>query len=173
MLNVGVESKSIKLNSNWPDNASFETQNKGGIMGRNDNSEMRFYGTYFQTNTALSDNLDLILAGRYDQYTNLNEGAFSPRAALVIKPNENSSFRLSASQATLSSDAQTMFMDHTFTGWGFPNNSIMGNSTQQTFNNPYVTWPANFDQIVNGNPVFYQGLGMDTFSIFLENDFQD
>ena len=167
MLNVGVESKSIKLNSNWPDNASFETQNKGGIMGRNDNSEMRFYGTYFQTNTALSDNLDLILAGRYDQYTNLNEGAFSPRAALVIKPNENSSFRLSASQATLSSDAQTMFMDHTFTGWGFPNNSIMGNSTQQTFNNPYVTWPANFDQIVNGNPVFYQGLGMDTFSIFL------
>ena len=167
-LNVGVESKSIKLNSNWPDDASQDTQDRGGFMGRNDNSEMRFYGTYFQSNSALSDNVNLILSGRYDQYTNLNEGAFSPRAALVIKPNDYSSFRLSASQSTLSSSAGTMFMDNTFSGWGFPRNSVMGNSTQQTFNNPYVTWLVpGFDQIAAGNPVYYQGLGLDTFSIFL------
>ena len=53
-LNVGVESKSIKLNSNWPDDASQDTQDRGGFMGRNDNSEMRFYGTYFQSNSPFS-----------------------------------------------------------------------------------------------------------------------
>ncbi len=168
ILNVGVENKSIKLNSNWPDNASPQTQDLGGIMGRNDNSEIRFYGTYFQSNSGLSDNINLILSGRYDQYTNLNEGAFSPRVALVFKTNDYSSIRLSASQSTLSSNAQSMFMDNTFTGWGFPRRSVMGNNTQQTFNNPYVTWRlAGIDQIMARNPVFYQGLGMDTFSIFL------
>ena len=60
-----------------------------------------------------------------------------------------------------------MFRDHGPAYWGGGNATLMGNATQQTFNNPYVTWPSAFDPIIAANPVFYQGLGMDSFSIFL------
>jgi len=156
-LSVGAEHKMGKFNSN------------GGIFGRNDaaGSEFRIYGTYFQSRTAISDNVHLVLGGRYDQYSNINEGAFSPKAAFVFKAGDNSSFRLSASQATTSSDIQTMFRDHGPAAWGGGNATLMGNATQQTFNNPYVTWSPAFDPIIAANPVWYQGLGMDSFSIFL------
>ena len=156
-LSVGAEHKMGKFNSN------------GGIFGRNDaaGSEFRIYGSYFQSRTAISDNVHLVLGGRYDQYSNINEGAFSPKAAFVFKAGDNSSFRLSASQATTSSDIQTMFRDHGPAAWGGGNATLMGNATQQTFNNPYVTWSPAFDPIIAANPVWYQGLGMDSFSIFL------
>ena len=125
-----------KFNSNWPVGASPETQSKGGVFGRNDGtgSEFRIYGAYFQSRTAISDNVHLVLGGRYDQYSNINEGAFSPKAAFVFKAGDNSSFRLSASQATTSSDVQTMFRDHGPAYWGGGNATLMGNATQQTFN---------------------------------------
>ena len=168
-VSLGIEHKMGKFNSNWPVGASADTQSKGGIFGRNDEtgSEFRIYGTYFQSRSAITDNLHLVLGGRYDQFTNINEGAFSPKAALVFKPNANSSFRLSASQASTSSDVQTMFRDHGNAYWGFGGATLIGNATQQTFNNPYVTWPSAFDQIIAANPAWYQGLGMDSFSIFL------
>ncbi len=169
-LTVGGEHKMGKFNSNWPVGASPQTQSEGGIFGRNDatGSEFRVYGAYFQSRSAIADNVHLVLGGRYDQYTNINEGAFSPKAALVFKPNANSSFRLSASQATTSSDVQTMFRDHGPAYWGGGNATLMGNATQQTFNNPYVTWAIpGIDQIQAANPVFYQGLGLDLFSIYL------
>ena len=169
-LSVGGEHKTGKFNSNWPVGASPITQSKGGIFGRNDEtgSEFRIYGAYFQSRTALLDNLHLVLGGRYDQYTVINEGAFSPKAALVLKPNANSSFRLSASQATTSSDVQTMFLDHGPAYWGGGNSTWMGNATQQTFNDPYVSWTfPGIDQIMAANPIFHKGLGMDTFSIYL------
>ena len=60
-----------------------------------------------------------------------------------------------------------MFADHLGFSWGLPNH-IAGNATQQTFNNPYVTWSIpGIDQIQALNPVFYQGLGLDLFSIYL------
>ena len=157
-ISFGGEFKMGKFNSN------------GGIFGRNDatGSEFKVYGAYFQSNSAITDNFHLVLGGRYDQYSNINEGAFSPKAALVFKPNANSSFRLSASQATTSSDIQTMFRDHGPAAWGGGTATLMGNATQQTFNNPYVTWLVpGFDQIIAANPIYYQGLGMDTFSIYL------
>ena len=169
-ISVGLDQKLAKFNTNWPVGASPITQSKGGLFGRNDEagSEFRVYGTYFQTNTAISENVKLILGGRYDQYTNINEGAFAPKASLILKPSAASSIRLTASQATTSSDAQTMFRDHSGFYWGTLPNGIMGNATQQTFNNPYVTWGfPGVDQIMAQNPVFYQGLGMDTFSIYL------
>jgi len=168
-MSLGIEHKMGKFNSNWPVGASAITQSKGGIFGRNDEtgSEFRIYGTYFQSRSTLTDNLHLVLGGRYDQYTNINEGAFSPKAALVFKPNANSSFRLSASQATTSSNVRTMFRDHSNAYWGGGGATLIGNATQQTFNNPYVTWIPALEPLRELNPVFYQGLGLDTFSIFL------
>ena len=168
-FSVGAEHKMGKFNSNWPVGASAETQSQGGIFGRNDatGSEFRVYGAYFQSRSALTDKIHLVLGGRYDQYTNINEGAFSPKAALVLKPNAYSSFRLSASQATTSSDVQTMFRDHGPNYWNGNGSTLMGNATQQTFNNPYVTLIPPLEPLRELNPIFYQGLGLDTFSIFL------
>ena len=167
-LSVGLDHKLSSFNTNWNSQASTpEELTAGGLFGRNDGSELRVYGTYFQTNTTISDNVKLILGGRYDQYTNINEGAFAPKASLIFNPSANSSIRLTASQATTSSNAQTMFADHLGFSWGLPS-AIMGNATQQTFNNPYVTWAIpGIEQIQAANPVFYQGLGLDLFSIYL------
>ena len=167
-ISVGLDHKLSSFNTNWNAQASTpQEMTAGGIFARNDGSEIRVYGTYFQTNTSISDNVNLILGGRYDQYTNINEGAFAPKASLIFKPSATSSIRLTASQATTSSNAQTMFADHVGLSWGFPN-QVMGNATQQTFNNPYVTWAIpGIDQIQAANPVFYQGLGLDLFSIYL------
>ena len=167
-ISVGLDHKLSSFNTNWNAHASTpQEMTAGGIFARNDGSEIRVYGTYFQTNTSISDNVNLILGGRYDQYTNINEGAFAPKASLIFKPSATSSIRLTASQATTSSNAQTMFADHVGLSWGFPN-QVMGNATQQTFNNPYVTWAIpGIDQIQAANPVFYQGLGLDLFSIYL------
>ena len=54
----GVEHKMGKFNS-LACRCSPETQSKGGIFGRNDatGSEFRVYGTYFQSRTAISDNV--------------------------------------------------------------------------------------------------------------------
>mgnify|MGYP001180273337 FL=1 len=167
-ISVGLDHKLSSFNTNWNSQASTpQEMAAGGLFGRNDGSEMRVYGTYFQTNTSISDNVNLILGGRYDQYTNINEGAFAPKASLMFKTSPTSSIRLTASQATTSSNAQTMFADHLGFSWGLPN-QIAGNATQQTFNNPYVTWAIpGIDQIQAANPVFYQGLGLDLFSIYL------
>ena len=167
-VSLGLDHKLSSFNTNWNAQASTpEEMTAGGLFGRNDGSEMRVYGAYFQTNTSISDNVNLILGGRYDQYTNINEGAFAPKASLMFKTSPTSSIRLTASQATTSSNAQTMFADHLGFSWGLPNH-IAGNATQQTFNNPYVTWAIpGIDQIQALNPVWYQGLGMDLFSIYL------
>ena len=167
-VSLGLDHKLSSFNTNWNAQASTpEEMTAGGLFGRNDGSEMRVYGAYFQTNTSISDNVNLILGGRYDQYTNINEGAFAPKASLMFKTSPTSSIRLTASQATTSSNAQTMFADHLGFSWGIPNH-IAGNATQQTFNNPYVTWAIpGIDQIQALNPVWYQGLGMDLFSIYL------
>tara|TARA_Y100001935_G_scaffold244772_1_gene237580 strand:- start:1977 stop:4496 length:2520 start_codon:yes stop_codon:yes gene_type:complete len=168
-FSVGAEHKKGEFNSNWPVGTSASIDSQGGIFGRNDATgpEFRIYGAYFQSRSALTDNIHLVLGGRYDQYTNLNEGAFSPKAALVLKPNSNSSFRLSASQATTSSNVQTMFRDHGPTYWNGFRGTLMGNATQQTFNNPYVTLIPPLEPLRELNPIFYQGLGLDTFSIYL------
>ena len=168
-ISIGLDHKLAKFNTNWPVGASDATQAQGGLFGRYDEtgSEIRVYGTYFQSNTSISENVKLILGGRYDQYTNINEGAFAPKASLIFKPTSSSSIRLTASQATTSSNAQTMFADFAGFSWGFPN-QFSGNATQQTFNNPYVTWGLpGIDQIQALNPIWYQGLGMDSFSIYL------
>ena len=81
------------------------------------------WGAYLQSETALHDKLDLVLALRYDHSSVLEDPAWSPRAALVIKPAEDQSFRLSYNKAFSTPSTLNMFLlceagkrDHLYIG---------------------------------------------------------
>lgn len=76
-----------------------------------DKDETRELGGYLQSETALSPKLDLVLAGRLDTHSALPEAIFSPRAALVFKPSEDQSFRLSFNRAFSTPTSLTQFLD--------------------------------------------------------------
>ncbi len=79
-------------------NAITDTENK--VYGRNEEvDDFTIFGGYAQGKFALAEKLDLVLAGRYDRFNFLDEGSFSPRAALVYKANKNHTFRASYNKA--------------------------------------------------------------------------
>ena len=56
------------------------------VYGRNeDDDDYNLIGAYVQGKFKLGEQFDLVLAGRYDQFLFLDDGAFAPRAALVWK----------------------------------------------------------------------------------------
>jgi iron complex outermembrane receptor protein len=69
------------------------------------------WGAYLQSKTALTDQLDLVLAGRIDDHSMLPEKVFSPRAALVFKPNEEQSFRVTYNRAFSTPTSLNFFLD--------------------------------------------------------------
>ncbi|MEM7105689.1 MAG: TonB-dependent receptor [Bacteroidota bacterium] len=70
------------------------------VYGRNENDDAyRIFGGYAQAKFALVDQLDLLLAGRYDDFNFLDEGFFSPRVALVFKPDPKHTIRASFNRA--------------------------------------------------------------------------
>ena len=85
---------------------------KGTINGSwEDVDDMDEWGIYVQSKTELSDKLDLIFAGRMDDHSLLDEKVFSPRAALVIKPSESQSFRLTYNRAFSTPSSLNFFLD--------------------------------------------------------------
>jgi outer membrane receptor for ferrienterochelin and colicins len=84
----------------------------GTIHGRHeDNDNMTEVGGYLQSETAISPRLDLVLAGRADHHSHLDDLVFSPRAALVFKPAENQSVRASFNSAFSTPSAINLFLD--------------------------------------------------------------
>lgn len=81
-----------------------------------DEDEMDEWGVYVQSKTALSPQFDLIVAGRLDNHSILAENVFSPRAALVFKPDENHGIRFTYNQAYSAPSALNFFLD---VGGGF------------------------------------------------------
>ena len=93
-----------------------------------------------KVNFKVFDKLDLVLAGRYDQFNFLDEGAFSPRAALVYKPHPKHTFRVSYNNASIPPSALEVNID-------FPVNIpvpglfdiwLVGQKEGHTFNNPTI-----------------------------------
>ncbi|MDX1646650.1 MAG: TonB-dependent receptor, partial [Longimicrobiales bacterium] len=84
----------------------------GRIYGSyEDRDEMDEWGVYLQSETAISPRLDLILAGRVDDHSVLADQVFSPRAALVFKPDSTSGIRLSYNRAFSTPTALNFFLD--------------------------------------------------------------
>lgn len=84
----------------------------GTILGRNEeNDSINEYGAYLQSQTAISPKLDAVLALRAD-YNDVQEAVtLSPRAALVVKPTTNHSFRVTYNRAFSSPGTNSNFLD--------------------------------------------------------------
>ena len=84
----------------------------GTISGRHeDNDNIDEYGFYLQSETSLSDQIELVLAGRIDKHSHVEDPFFSPRAALVIKPTPLNTLRLTYNRAFSTPSTANLFLD--------------------------------------------------------------
>lgn len=82
------------------------------INGRNEDiDEILELGAYLQSETALSPMFDLVLAGRIDDHSELEDPVFSPRAGLVFKPDTGHTFRLTYNRAFNTPSTNNLFLD--------------------------------------------------------------
>jgi len=147
------------LNGNWT--AGFDYRFAGQdtenlVYGRNeDDDDFSIVGGYVQGKFALASKLDLVVAGRYDQFNFIDEGAFAPRAAFVYKASPKHTFRASFNRANssvsnlqLNIDFPLSTITETFDVW------LYGNKTPQTFNNGQTAWlipvPTGLDNLPLG-----------------------
>ncbi|MFC1563377.1 TonB-dependent receptor domain-containing protein [candidate division KSB1 bacterium] len=85
---------------------------EGTINGRNeDDDDMTEIGFYMQSETKLHDKLKMVLAGRYDDHSQVKDPYFSPRAALVFEPKEGHTFRATFNSAFSTPSNNNMFLD--------------------------------------------------------------
>jgi iron complex outermembrane receptor protein len=69
------------------------------------------WGSYLQSKTALKPKIDLIVAGRIDTHSILPDPVFSPRVALVVKPEDNHAIRFAYNRAFSTPTALNYFLD--------------------------------------------------------------
>jgi iron complex outermembrane receptor protein len=91
-------------------------QTDGTTNGRNESrDDINEYGGYLQTTTSLLPKLDFLAAARVDANSRINGSQFSPRAALIFKPDANHTFRLTFNRAYSSPSSIALFLDQ-YTG---------------------------------------------------------
>ena len=89
-----------------------EPQSEGTINGQHeDDDSIDEVGGYAQYERPLSDMFDLVLAARVDKHSRLEDAVFSPRAAVVYKPDEANSFRLTFNRAFSTPTTLNFFLD--------------------------------------------------------------
>ncbi|HEX7048700.1 MAG TPA: TonB-dependent receptor [Longimicrobiales bacterium] len=87
-------------------------ESEGTIYGINeDDDNYTEFGAYLQSETALSPKFDLLLAGRIDTHSELDDPVFSPRAGIVYKPRENHNVRLTYNRAFSTPTAINLSLD--------------------------------------------------------------
>jgi outer membrane receptor for ferrienterochelin and colicins len=87
-------------------------QTKGTINGiYEDRDETTEIGAYLQSETAVTPQLDLVLAGRIDDHSALPDPIFSPRAAVVFKPAEEQALRATFNRAFSTPTSLNQFLD--------------------------------------------------------------
>jgi len=93
---------------------SFETrpESQGTIYGAYEAmDDLNLWGGYVQSRTALTEQLDFVVAGRLDSPSVLENEVFSTRAAFVFQPEPGHSFRLSYNRAFSIPSALNFFLD--------------------------------------------------------------
>ncbi len=87
-------------------------ETRGTINGVYENEDnIDEWGIYLQSKTALTEQLDLVLAGRMDDHSLLEDPVWSPRAALVFQPVPQHSVRLSYNRAFSTPTSLNYFLD--------------------------------------------------------------
>ena len=130
------------FDSEWTvgyDYRNTDSDSEYTLWGRNEDSDDYITnGIYGQGTLTMSEKVDLVVAGRYDQASFISTGEFAPRAALVYKPSEKTTWRLSYNKALSGPSALQMYID-------FPVNVpapgvldawLSGQSTAQRFADP-------------------------------------
>ena len=85
---------------------------EGTITGRNEDEDgTGEYGAYLQSETDLGEQLDLVLALRYDQHNRLDDGVLSPRAGLVFKPRQTQTLRLTYNRAFDTPSTNNLYLE--------------------------------------------------------------
>lgn len=85
---------------------------KGTITGQNeDDDDINELGGYLQSESALTDKLDLVLALRYDDHNRIDKAVWSPRAALVFKPYSDQTWRLTYNRAFSTPTTNNLYLD--------------------------------------------------------------
>ena len=85
---------------------------EGTITGQNeDEDSIDEYGAYLQSETDLGEQLDLVLALRYDQHNRLDDGVLSPRAGFVFKPRQTQTLRLTYNRAFDTPSTSNLFLE--------------------------------------------------------------
>ena len=109
------------------------------LWGRNEDSDDYITnGFYGQGTLTMSEKVDLVVAGRYDQASFISAGEFAPRAALVYKPSEKTTWRLSYNKALSGPSALQMYIDFpvAIQAPGILDSWLSGQSTPQRFADP-------------------------------------
>jgi len=81
-------------------------------------------GAFLQSETKLTSQLNLVLAGRMDQHSALPDAVFSPRAALIFQPVPTQSVRFTYNTAFSTPSANNLFLD--INGGAFPDAALAG-----------------------------------------------
>ena len=85
---------------------------EGTITGGNeDYDQTNEFGAYVQSETALSEMLDVVVALRYDDHNRIPEGEISPRVGLVFKPQETQILRLTYNYAFATPSSNNLYLD--------------------------------------------------------------
>ena len=109
------------------------------LWGRNEDSDDYITnGLYGQGTLTMSEKVDLVVAGRYDQASFISAGEFAPRAALVYKPSDKTTWRLSYNKALSGPSALQMYIDFpvAIQAPGILDSWLSGQSTPQRFADP-------------------------------------
>ena len=102
---------------------------KGTIYGSyEDDDAIDEWGGYLQSRTALTDQLDFIVAGRLDSNSLLADDVFSTRAAFVFQPKPGHSLRVSYNRAFSTPTALNAYLD--VSGGLAPDIGLLGYSTR-------------------------------------------
>ncbi|MBM4188002.1 MAG: TonB-dependent receptor [Gemmatimonadetes bacterium] len=84
----------------------------GTINGLNEGDDtIKEIGGYVHSVSRLTSKLDLVTALRVDKHNELESAVFSPRVALVVKPNEDNNVRLTYNRAFSTPSNNNLFLD--------------------------------------------------------------
>ena len=130
------------FDSEWTvgyDYRNTDSDSEYTLWGRNEDSDDYITnGIYGQGTLTMSEKVDLVVAGRYDQASFISAGEFAPRAALVYKPSEKKTWRLSYNKALTGPSALQMYIDFPVNvpAPGILDAWLSGQSTAQRFADP-------------------------------------
>ncbi len=102
MAALGVQYRSSTMDYDWNDVYNEATKQSGSLMflygGKDFKGSQNTYAVFAELSVPLADTLELMLAGRYEDYGD-NINSFDPKASLLWRPNERFSARASFSTA--------------------------------------------------------------------------